>query len=149
MTMLSTLLPALITSFVATLGFGVLLHAPKRALLHAALIGAAGYGCAFALQEAGLSGQAALFAGALGASLLAEWAARRMKMAATVFITLSIIPLVPGLALYRAMAFMAQGATDAGLETGVEAMMHILMIALGVGMGSFLFRLKKPHSKKS
>jgi len=141
--MSSSLLITLITSFIATLGFGVLLHAPNRALLPAAITGMAAQGCYWVLGIAGLSGHAAIFAAAAGASILAELLARRMKMATTVFITLSIIPLVPGLSLYQAMAFLAQGESKAGLELGMSAMITFLMIALGIGMGSFLVRLRK------
>ena len=141
--MAGALINALLTSLFATLGFGVLLHAPNRALLPAALTGMTAHVCYWALNAAGLSHQAAIFAAAVGASVLAELLARRMKMAATVFITLSIIPLVPGLALYRAMAFLARGESKAGLELGVSAMITFLMIALGVGMGSFLVRLRR------
>ncbi len=139
----TSLLSALATSFFATLGFGVLLHAPTRALWQAALAGMAANGCYYALGALHLPDPAAIFAAALGASLLAELLARRMKMAATVFITLSIIPLVPGLALYRAMAALARGESEAGLSQGVSAMTSFLMIALGIGLGSFLVRLGK------
>lgn len=138
-----SLINALFTSFFATLGFGVLLHAPSRALLPAAMAGMAAHVCYWALGKAGLPHQAAIFIAAAGASILAELLARRMKMAATVFITLSIIPLVPGLSLYRAMAFLAQGESTSGLELGVSAMITFLMIALGIGMGSFLVRIRK------
>ncbi len=138
-----SLINALLTSFFATLGFGVLLHAPGRALLMASITGMAAHGFNWALSAAGLSAHGAVFAAAAGASILAELLARRMKMAATVFITLSIIPLVPGLALYRAMAFLAQGESKAGLELGVSAMVSFLMIALGIAMGSFLVRLRR------
>lgn len=139
----STLVSALLTSFFATLGFGVLLHAPSRALLLTAVAGMVANGCYWAFGAAGLSDHAAIYLAAVVASVLAEFLARRMKMAATVFITLSIIPLVPGLSLYRAMAFLAQGESKAGLELGVSAMITFLMIALGIGMGSFLIRLRK------
>jgi uncharacterized membrane protein YjjB (DUF3815 family) len=137
------LINALLTSFFATLGFGVLLHAPSRALLLTAVCGMAANGCYWALGAAGLSDHAAIFLAAVAASILAEFLARRMKMAATVFITLSIIPLVPGLSLYRAMAFLAQGKSKEGLELGVSAMITFLMISLGIGMGSFLIRLRR------
>ena len=134
------LLKAIFLSFVATLGFGVLLHAPRRALYVAAAIGAFGYLVYFLLLQSSLLSQAAMFISAITASMLAELAARKMGMAATVFSTLSIIPLVPGLSLYRCMALLAQGDSALGLEMGVDAMVHILMIALGMGMGAFLFR---------
>ncbi len=141
--MIGSFLAALLISFFATLGFGVLLHAPNRALLPASLTGMAAHGCYFMLSAIGVAGQAAIFAAAAGAAILAELLARHMKMAATVFITLSIIPLVPGLNLYRAMAYLAQGQSEAGLELGVSAMLTILMISLGIGMGSFLVRLRR------
>ena len=139
----SNLINALLTSFFATLGFGVLLHAPNRALLLTAVCGMAANGCYWALGAAGLSDHAAIFLAAVVASILAEFLARRMKMAATVFITLSIIPLVPGLSLYRALAFLAQGKSKDGLELGISAMITFLMISLGIGMGSFLIRLRR------
>ena len=139
--MFGSFLATMLTSFFATLGFGVLLHAPGRALLPASATGMAAHGCYWLLEAFGVSGQAAIFAAAAGAAILAELLARRMKMAATVFVTLSIIPLVPGLSLYRAMAFLAQGQGEAGVELGVSAMLTILMISLGIGMGSFLVRL--------
>lgn len=141
--MIGSLLMAVLASFFATLGFGVLLHAPKRALLPASAAGMAAHLCYFLLYTAGVSEQAAIFAAAVGAAIIAELLARHMKMAATVFITLSIIPLVPGLNLYRAMAFFAQGQSEAGLNVGVSAMITVLMIALGIGMGSFLVRLRR------
>ncbi len=141
--MLATMLIALVTSYLATLAFGVLLHAPSRALYWAALLGAVAQGCVTGLQMAGVSMELAIFLGSMGASILAEICARRMKMAVTVFVTLSIIPLVPGLALYRAMASLAQGASQAGADMGVSAMITFLMIALGVGMGSFIARLRR------
>lgn len=141
--MIVSLVMAIFTSFFATLGFGVLLHAPTRALLPASAAGMTAHLCYFLLHAAGVSEQAAIFAAAVGAALFAELLARHMKMAATVFITLSIIPLVPGLNLYRAMAFFAQGQSEAGLNVGVSAMVTVLMIALGIGMGSFLVRLRR------
>ncbi len=141
--MIGSLLAALFASFFATLGFGVLLHAPKRALLPASIAGMTANTCYFLLHTAGASEQASIFTAAVLAAIIAELMARHMKMAATVFITLSIIPLVPGLNLYRAMAFFSQGQSEAGLTIGVSAMITVLMIALGIGMGSFLVRLRQ------
>ena len=49
--MIGSLLAALFASFFATLGFGVLLHAPKRALLPASIAGMTANTCYFLLQE--------------------------------------------------------------------------------------------------
>ena len=127
-------------AFLGTLGFALLLHAPKRAWLPASVIGAAAYTLFWVLNQAGLSMPASIFIGALAGSMLAQGCARKMRMIATIFITLSIVAMVPGLGLYRCMALLAQGQNAAGVRNGVEAMTTIVMIALGIGVGNFLFR---------
>lgn len=139
-TMLLGAVRMFVAAFLGTLGFALLLHAPKRAWLPASAIGAAAYTLYWVLNQAGMSMTLSVFVGALAGSLLAQGCARKMRMIATIFITLSIVAMVPGLGLYRCMALLAQGENAAGVRTGVEAMMTILMIALGLGVGSFLFR---------
>ena len=73
-------------------------------------------------------------------SLLGQLLARGMKTIATVFNTLAIVAFVPGLGLYRCMELFARGEMEAGARAGIGAMMSIVMIALGIGVGTFLFR---------
>ena len=54
---------------------------------------------------------------------------------------LSMIPLVPGLGLYRCMRDLAQEMYSAGAAAGVHAMVDVVMIALGLAVGSFIFRM--------
>ena len=145
------LIKALIASFFGTLGFGILLLAPRRSLFWACAIGAVSYGLYWLLQALGAAELPAMFLGAAVGSVLAQWAARRLRMVATIFVTLAIIPLVPGLGLYRCMAYLAQGQNALGAQTGVVAMMNILMIALGIGVGGFWPRRRKRNEieKKS
>ena len=53
----------------------------------------------------------------------------------------AIVPVVPGLGLYRMMASLGQGQMSQGASQGVQAMIIIAMTALGLVMGSFLDRL--------
>lgn len=129
-----------LAAFLGTMGFALLLHAPKRAWLPASAIGAAAYTLYWVLNQAGISMPMSIFIGALAGSLLAQGCARKMRMIATIFITLSIVAMVPGLGLYRCMSLLAQGENAKGVRSGVEAMTTIVMIALGIGVGNFLFR---------
>lgn len=129
-----------VSSFLGTLGFALLLHAPKKAWLPASIIGGVSYTIYIALLEMGSPQTAAMFAGALVGSVLAQMCARRMRMVATIFITLSIVSLVPGLGLYRCMEYLGAGKNALGLQAGVSAMIDIMMIALGLGVGAFVFR---------
>ena len=132
---------ALLGSFVGTLGFAIFMHAPKRAWLPASLIGAVSYGLYWMLLQFGVYEPLSIFIGALLGSLLAQYCARRMRMIATIFLLLAMIPLVPGTGLYRCMALLAQEAYREGVDAGVRAMVDIVMIAFGQGMGSYFFRL--------
>ncbi len=130
-----------VTSFVGTFGFALVLHAPRKAWLPSSVMGGLAYTLYWTLMQLGMGEPSAIFLGALAGSLMAQYCARRMRMIATVFLLLSIIALVPGLGLYRCMALLAEAQYSAGLQTGVQAMTSVVMIALGVGVGSFLYRL--------
>ena len=62
-------------------------------------------------------------------------------MIASIFILLAMIPMVPGLGLYRCMSFLAQGLYTEGAKAGVGAMVDIVMIAFGLGVGSYGIRM--------
>lgn len=135
-------------SFAGTVAFAAILHAPLRSWLPAGLIGAVGYVLYVVLLSAGLSEPVSMFLGALTATLLGQFIARRMKLIATIFVTLAIIPCVPGLGLYRCMRLLGEGLTQQGAEAGITAMMDILMLALAIGVSSFLamlFPRKESH----
>ncbi len=139
----------LVSSFVGTLGFAIFMHAPKRAWLPASLIGGVAYALYWVLLKVGIHAPMAMFIGALLGSVLGQYCARRMHMIATIFVLLAMIPLVPGLGLYRCMHFLAQEMYSAGANAGVRAMVDIVMIALGIAVGSFVFRLfARPHHAK-
>lgn len=125
-----------LSCFVAGVGFGALLYAPRKAIFWGGLIGVAGYMSYWGLIRLGAAESVSMFVGALLAAACAQLAARRLRMIATVFVTIAILPLVPGLGLYRAMSALAMGQISGGLEIAAQTMALILMIALGIGLGS-------------
>ncbi len=139
--MIGDLLRAFLASFLGTLGFAGMIRVPKRAMLPASLIGAVAFVLYTLLVRLGMSEAFAVFAGALFGSVMGQWCARKMHMIATIFILLSIVPAVPGLGLYRFMEMLGSDRMAEGAAVGVNAMMSIAMIALGIGMGNFLFHL--------
>ena len=131
----------LLSSFVGTLGFAIFMHAPRKAWLPASAIGGVAYLLYWVLLQFSLPEAAAIFIGAFLGSILGQYCARRMQMIASIFVLLSMIPLVPGLGLYRCMRFLAREMYSAGADAGVRAMVDIVMIALGLAVGSFIFRM--------
>ncbi|MBQ2929958.1 MAG: threonine/serine exporter family protein [Clostridia bacterium] len=140
----------LISSFVGTFGFAIFMHAPKRAWLPASAIGGTAYTLYWVLLQFSMYEPMAMFLAALVGSMLGQYCARRMQMIASIFVLLAMIPLVPGLGLYRCMSYLAQEMYGAGADAGVRAMVDIVMIALGLAVGSFIFRLiaNRPHLHK-
>ncbi len=136
-----SILTVVLSSFVGTLGFAMILHTPARTLVPASVIGAAAYGLYFYLESVGCPEPAAIFLGTLFGTLLGQECARRMRRISTIFTTLAIVSLVPGLGLYRCMELLGSGESDAGLLAGVSAMITIAMITLGIAVGTYLFRL--------
>lgn len=138
----------LFSSFIGTFGFAIFMHAPKRAWLPASAIGGAAYVLYWGLLQLGMYEPMAMFIGALLGSVLGQYCARRMHMIASIFVLLAMIPLVPGLGLYRCMSYLAQEMYSAGADAGVRAMVDVVMIALGLAVGSFVSRLLPAQKAK-
>ena len=146
--MLEGLLRAIVSGYLGAAGFGALLHAPKKGILWGAAIGSLGYTAYWLIFQLTGAELPAMFVAALLAAALGQIAARKLHMISTVFVTIAILPLVPGIGLYRAMSAMGQGDMTMGAKTAVQAMSLILMIVMGTGIGSALFSLRKPVDTK-
>lgn len=135
-------LRALLSAFFGTLGFAILLQAPRRSWIPASGIGAVSFFLYWLLCLI-IPESLALFCGAAVGAALAQVCARKMRMISTVFHTMAIVAFVPGLALYRLMAQAAVGEYSSAAHFGVSAMISIAMIALGSSVGSHLSRRRK------
>lgn len=135
------LLAALAGSFFGTLGFALLVQVPRRAWLPTGCIAILVYMIYWGLMKAGVPESIAVFIGSLCGALIGQWSAHRMKMIGTVFMMSTVVPVVPGLGLYRMMAFLGQGRTAQGADLGISVMITIIMIALGLGVGGYVYRL--------
>ena len=143
------ILRAVLGSFFGTVGFAMLVHIPRRAWLASGLIAAFSYLVYWLLVRYGFSDPASIFLGSLFGSLAGQLCARRMKIIGTVFLMSAIVPVVPGLGLYRMMAFLGQGQIADGANMGIRAMITIGMIALGLGAGALLDRIFHSGSLKN
>ena len=135
------LLRAVLGAFFGAVGFAMLVHVPKRALPVAGLIASLSYLVYWFLTYLRLPDPMAIFIGSLFGALAGLLCARMMKIIGTVFLMSAIVPVVPGLGLYRMMSALGQGQLSAGAEFGISAMITVAMIALGVGAGAFVDRV--------
>ena len=147
--MTEEILRALAGSFFGTVGFAMLVHIPKRAWLPSGLIAAFSYLVYWVSLRLELSDPSSIFLGSFIGSLAGLLCARKMKIIGTVFLMSAIVPVVPGLGLYRMMSFLGQGRIMDGANMGIHAMITIAMIALGLGAGTGLDRVLHSRSRKS
>lgn len=119
----------------ATMFFAVLLRAPRSTMVYAAFISIVGYLVYLKLEQ----DVTAFFVSALIIGLLCEIVARIKKMATTLFLVCGIIPLVPGLGLYRAVMFMTEKNYDLASRTAIDALAGIGAIALAITISTMIF----------
>ena len=90
------------------------------------------------LVDMGVTPEAAAFAGALAAGLLASVVVRRLGFPRISITVPSIVIMVPGLYLYRAVYFMGTVDVVGSMEWIFRAVMIILFLPLGLGLARAL-----------
>lgn len=142
--MLIYYLEAFIFAFLATVSFAILFQAPKRTLVVSGIIGAVGW-VIFKYMRVDIicSSFYANLCATVALALLSELAARIFKQPTTVFIIPGIIPLVPGLGLYKGMTELIDGKYEIGMSTLLTAAFDAAAIALGMMLIASMFRVLK------
>ncbi|MGX9799151.1 threonine/serine exporter family protein [Pediococcus acidilactici] len=128
---------------IATVGFGIIINIPHRALLTAGIIGGISWGIYWEMLQFHLGLALSSLTATTVIALLSLFAARRLKMPMIVFSIPGIVPLVPGGQAYQMIRNFAlsntQLATHFMLEVGVIAG----SIGIGFLMAEFIDRLQR------
>ncbi|NLG24689.1 MAG: threonine/serine exporter [Clostridiales bacterium] len=118
--------------------FALLFRAPARLIAPSSLLAAAGWALS-AWAGARLHAEwVGAFLGSALVALVAEWLARRLRAPATIFLTVAIIPLVPGAGLYNTMLALVQSRPADAAAVGAQTMMAAGGIALGLSIAASL-----------
>jgi uncharacterized membrane protein YjjB (DUF3815 family) len=128
-------------SFFAAMFFALLFNVPRRSLPVTATIAGIGYVVFILVTEKLYSDLAGCFLATVIVGLLSEIAARILKMTTTTFITVAVIPLVPGLGIYRTMQFLVQNNYEKAAQIGIPTMLAAGTIALAIVVSTFIIKL--------
>ncbi len=120
-------------ALVATLGFALLFDVPRRALPIAGLVGAAGYAVKSISMHVGMGAEVSVFLAGLTLAGLAELAARALPYPRNIFSIPAFIPLVPGVAAFRAVLFFAGRDYQNGTAALVQTVLWVGSLAAGMG----------------
>ncbi|WP_071141979.1 threonine/serine exporter family protein [Acidaminococcus timonensis] len=131
-------------SFFATVAFGKLFNCPRSCLYKAGFVGMVGFEVYIILLSGfGLSSMLSNFAGTVALSICSEIFARWYKQPVPIFSIPGVIPLVPGLPLYRAMNYTMLDSYSMGMHTFVSAALDAMAIAMGILLVSGLAKVYK------
>lgn len=120
------------TGFLGSLGFGILFHIKGRKLLIASLGGLMSW-TVFLLLEPVLPGEAVrYFLSSAAVTVYAEVFARVIKTPTTTFLVPSLIPLIPGGALYYTMNYALNEQWPAFADKAVYTLGLAAALALGI-----------------
>ncbi|WP_297136543.1 threonine/serine exporter family protein [Terrisporobacter sp.] len=129
---LNTLITNFIFSALATAGFSIFFNSPKRSLIPVGVIGGIGWTIYMILFDISENAILANFFAASFISLVSEILARKMKFPAIIFAIPGILPLIPGLGLYKTMLFLVEGNYTDAVSVGTNAVFVSASIAMGV-----------------
>lgn len=130
-----------IGTFAAVMSVAITLGVPKKFLWYAGLVGAVGWLVYLLLGAAGTSTVASMFVAALAVAMISHIFARIKKTPVTLFLIAGILPLVPGVGMYRIVYnLITSNNTLAGYYFS-ETMQIAGMIALAIFIMDTLFRI--------
>ena len=129
------------SSFLASLGFGIIFNIRGGNLLFAGISGAIGGFVHACCLHMGWGEVMSLFAASLAFSVFSEICARIRKTPVTTFIICALIPLVPGGGMYRMMFHAINHESMMAIQVGMETLGNAGTLALGIVVVSTIMRL--------
>lgn len=118
-------------SFIATIGFGLTINIPKRALLLCGVSGMSGWMVYWWLMQLGVGRLISNLFGAFLIGILGIFFARRKKLPVILFNIPGIVPLVPGALAYQAVRAIVLGDLDESMRLVLKVGIIISAIAMG------------------
>ncbi|UQD51120.1 hypothetical protein C0971_03050 [Bacillus methanolicus] len=122
----------LVTSFIASAGFGIIFNAPKRSLVKCGLIGMSGWIIYFLIEANGFDPAAATLAASFFIAVISQVFAKIYKTPIIIFSVAGIIPLVPGGMAYDAMRNFVENDYNTAITLVAKATMISGSIAMGL-----------------
>ena len=137
-------------SALAAAAFAVTAYSPWRVLAPVALVGGAAAATHRLVTRTGFDGPWAAALAAFLVGLVAYSVAGRVRVPPLVVVVPAIVPLLPGLSIYRALSLLLEGGDDtsAGLLALVTAASVALALAGGVILGEYVAQPVKREARR-
>ncbi|WP_241901562.1 threonine/serine ThrE exporter family protein [Nocardioides houyundeii] len=141
----------MVGSALCAAAFAFASYSPKRALVPIALVAAGAAAIFRVVDEADLGRTWAAAFAAFAIGLVAYAVAGRVRVPPLVVVVPAIVPLLPGLSIYRGLSLMAAdngASTSAGLLAMVTAASVAIALASGVILGEYVAQPVKREARR-
>lgn len=136
-----TLIFGMIATFLSSLAYSIMVHAPKKYLVWAGISGGVCGGVYLCAVEQGSNVVLATFVSALSAALLAHLFARKLKAPVTIFLIAGILPTVPGNGIYQIMYHLLIGNKERSLYYLTQTLEVAGAIAIAIFLMDTIFKV--------
>lgn len=133
-------------AFFAVVTIAVLNGVPKKYLVYSGTVGAAGWAVYLLMRYLGITEAIAMFVATLIVAIVSHIYARLLKAPVTLFLVCGILPLVPGVAMYRVVYYLLIADRITAGQYAVHTVSVTGAIALAVFLVDTAFKLKKPKA---
>lgn len=125
-------------------------YAPRRILLPIALVAAVAMGITRSIEFPGIGRTWSVAIAALFVGLVSYTVAGRMRVPPLVVVVSAVVPMLPGLSIYRGLTLLAEGGayTSAGLLAMVTAASVAIALSSGVILGEYVAQPLKREARK-
>lgn len=137
----------MVTSFIASAGFGIIFNAPKRALFQCGLAGMLGW-TIYVLLDPHLETVISTVIATFVVGVVSQLSARAYKMPVIIFSVAGIIPLVPGGLAYDAMRKFVENDYNTAVQLAAQASLISGSIAIGLVLSEVLNQLLRGTTKR-
>ena len=131
----------ILSSFIASFGFGIIFNIHGKKLVAAAFAGMLGSVVYTAMMNQGQDEVMSMLLASICFSIFSEVFARICHTPVTTFVICALIPLVPGKGMYMTMQEAVAGNTISALQEGLATLSKAGALALGIIAVSTLTRL--------
>ena len=130
-----------IGAFLAVVSLATVLNVPKCYLVYDGIAAAAGWLVYILAMKYGIAETITMFISTVVIALLSHLFARMFKAPVTVFLVPGILPIVPGVGMYRIMYYLVIGNNEVAMRYLSQTLQLAGMIALAIFTVDSVFRL--------
>lgn len=125
-------------------------YAPMRILLPIAVVAAVAIGISRSFEAPGIGRTWSVALAAFFVGLVSYTVAGRMRVPPLVVVVSAVVPMLPGLSIYRGLTLLAEGGayTSAGLLAMVTAAAVAIALSSGVILGEYVAQPLKREARK-